>query len=39
MATIDSPLLHLHPDDNVFVAKSALALGQIISELGVRTRA
>ena len=39
MATIDSPLLHLHPDDNVFVAKSALALGQTISELGVRTRA
>ncbi len=39
MATIDSPLLHLHPDDNVFVAKSALALGQTISEMGVRTRA
>ena len=39
MATIDSPLLHLHPDDNVFVAKSALALGQTISELSVRTRA
>ncbi len=39
MAAIDSPLLHLHPDDNAFVAKSALALGQTISELGVRTRA
>ena len=39
MATIDSPLLHLLPDDNVCVAKSALALGLTISELGVRTRA
>ena len=33
------PLLHLHPNDNVFVAKTALALGQEIPELGVRTRA
>ena len=34
-----SPLLHLHPHDNVLVAKTALALGQEIPELGVRTRA
>lgn len=34
-----SPLLHLHPNDNVFVAKTALALGQEIPGLGVRTRA
>ncbi|HRO80012.1 MAG TPA: altronate dehydratase family protein [Alicycliphilus denitrificans] len=33
------PLLHLHPNDNVFVAKTALALGQEIPELGVRARA
>lgn len=33
------PLLHLHPNDNVFVAKTALALGQEIPELGMRTRA
>ncbi|MDD2546799.1 MAG: UxaA family hydrolase, partial [Burkholderiaceae bacterium] len=35
----DSALLHLHPHDNVFVTKTALALGQEIPELGVRTRA
>lgn len=34
-----SPLLHLHSNDNVFVAKTALALGQEIPGLGVRTRA
>ncbi|GAD21526.1 UxaA family hydrolase [Acidovorax sp. MR-S7] len=34
-----SQLLHLHPNDNVLVAKAALALGQEIPELGVRTRA
>ncbi|MGE8320498.1 MAG: UxaA family hydrolase, partial [Comamonas sp.] len=34
-----SPLLHLHPNDNVFVTKTALALGQEIPGLGVRTRA
>ena len=39
MTTPDTPLLHLHPNDNVFVAKTALALGQLIVELGVRTRA
>ena len=32
-------LLHLHPKDNVLVAKTALALGQDIPELGLRTRA
>jgi len=36
---LSSPLLHLHPHDNVLVAKTALALGQEIPELGVRTRA
>lgn len=36
---LTSPLLHLHPNDNVLVAKTALALGQEIPELGVRTRA
>ena len=39
MSAPESPLLHLHPHDNVFVAKTALALGQTIAELGVRTRA
>ncbi len=34
-----SPLLHLHPNDNVLVAKTALALGQEIAELGLRLRA
>ncbi|GKT01751.1 altronate dehydratase family protein [Acidovorax sp. SUPP3434] len=38
-ALTDSPLLHLHPNDNVLVAKSALAIGQAIADLGVRTRA
>lgn len=36
MSRTDSPLSHLHPNDNVLVAKTALALGQEISELGVR---
>ena len=39
MSRTDSPLLHLHPNDNVLVAKTVLALGQEIPELGVRTRA
>ena len=39
MSRTDSPLLHLHPHDNVLVAKTVLALGQEIPELGVRTRA
>jgi altronate hydrolase len=34
-----SPLLRLHPADNVLVAKSPLSLGQELSELGLRTRA
>jgi altronate hydrolase len=36
---LGSPLLHLHPNDNVLVAKTALALGQEIAELGLRLRA
>lgn len=39
MSLTDSTLLHLHPNDNVLVAKTALALGQDIPELGLRTRA
>ncbi|WP_287876895.1 altronate dehydratase family protein [Acidovorax sp.] len=39
MPRTDSTLLHLHPNDNVLVAKTALALGQDIPELGLRTRA
>ncbi|WP_043822914.1 UxaA family hydrolase [Delftia sp. RIT313] len=39
MYRTDSPLLHLHPNDNVLVAKTALSLGQEIPELGVRARA
>ncbi|AVS74948.1 UxaA family hydrolase, partial [Paracidovorax cattleyae] len=39
MPSLDSPLLHLHPNDNVLVAKTGLALGQEIPELGVRARA
>ncbi|GGH49775.1 dehydratase [Comamonas phosphati] len=39
MPSIDSPLLHLHPNDNVFVARTALALGQEIPGLAQRTRA
>ena len=39
MSAPESPLLHLHPHDKVIVAKTALALGQEIPELGVRTRA
>ncbi|CAN7559933.1 altronate dehydratase family protein [Acidovorax sp. LjRoot74] len=39
MSRTDTPLLHLHPNDNVLVAKTVLALGQKIAELGVRTRA
>ncbi len=39
MPSLDSPLLHLHPNDNVLVAKTGLALGQEIPDLGVRARA
>ncbi|WP_425355185.1 UxaA family hydrolase [Ramlibacter agri] len=34
-----SPLIRLHPADNVLVAKTQLALGQDLPELGLRTRA
>ncbi|CAN7693255.1 altronate dehydratase family protein [Pseudorhodoferax sp. LjRoot39] len=34
-----SLLLHLHPNDNVLVAKAPLALGQDLAQFGVRTRA
>jgi altronate hydrolase len=39
MSRTDSPLLHLHPHDNVLVAKTALSLGQEIPGLGLRARA
>ncbi len=35
----DSPLLRLHPHDNVLVAKTPIALGETIEEFGVRARA
>jgi len=34
-----SPLIRLHPTDNVLIARAPLALGQIIASLGVRLRA
>ncbi len=34
-----SSLLRLHPNDNVLVAKTAIALGEVIAEFGVRARA
>jgi len=34
-----SPLIRLHPNDNVLVARAPVALGQDIAELGVRVRA
>jgi altronate hydrolase len=34
-----SPLIRLHPDDNVLVAKAPLAIGQVLPEFGVRVRA
>jgi hypothetical protein len=34
----DSPLLRLHPHDNVLVAKTPIALGETIAEFGVRAR-
>lgn len=34
-----SPLIRLHDNDNVLVTKTALALGQVLEELGVRARA
>ncbi|WP_198083397.1 UxaA family hydrolase [Variovorax sp. E3] len=35
----DSPLLCLHPNDNVLVARTAIALGETIAEFNVRARA
>ncbi len=35
----DRPLLRLHPDDNILVTKTALALGQALEEFGLRARA
>jgi len=37
--TAISPLIRLHANDNVLVAKTALALGQDLPELGARARA
>lgn len=34
-----SPLIRLHPDDNVLIARDGLALGQSVPELGLRIRA
>ncbi|HEY8356266.1 MAG TPA: SAF domain-containing protein, partial [Ramlibacter sp.] len=34
-----SPLIRLHPDDNVLVARLPLALGQSLPEFGVKARA
>jgi len=34
-----SPLIRLHPDDNVLVVRHPLALGQELPEFGLRTRA
>lgn len=34
-----SPLIRLHPNDNVLVARAPIALGQELAEFGLRTRA
>ncbi|AMO22573.1 altronate dehydratase family protein [Ramlibacter solisilvae] len=34
-----SPLIRLHPDDNVLVARAPLALGQVLDDFGVKLRA
>jgi altronate hydrolase len=34
-----SPLIRLHPNDNVLVARAPIALGQVLAEFGLRTRA
>jgi altronate hydrolase len=41
MTTADtlSPLIRLHPNDNVLVARAPIALGQALPEFGLRTRA
>ena len=33
-----SPLIRLHPNDNVLVAKTPLALGDLLPEVGARLR-
>ena len=35
----DRPLIRLHPDDNILVTKTALALGQALTDFGLRARA
>ena len=39
MSTPLSPLIRLHPDDNVLVVRHPLGLGQELAEFGLRTRA
>jgi altronate hydrolase len=39
MAALASPLIHLHANDNVLVARQPLALGQVLPEFGLRLRA
>lgn len=39
MTPTPSPLIRLHANDNVLVAKTALSLGQELAEIGVRARA
>jgi len=34
-----SPLIRLHPDDNVLVVRQPLAIGQVLAEFGLRTKA
>ena len=34
-----SPLIRLHPQDNVLVAKTGLSLGQALADIGARARA
>jgi altronate hydrolase len=38
-AALKSPLIRLHANDNVLVARQPLALGQELAEFGLRTRA
>jgi len=38
-ATTLSPLIRLHPDDNVLVVRQPLAIGQALPEFGLRTKA
>ena len=34
-----TPLIRLHPDDNVLVVRQGLAIGQELPEFGLRTKA